>query len=131
MDSGERRHIHQETGLAAGTVTDDDELASDFSHAVPVYTSAPTGLGWMRGNKCSSRECADGRVVELRWVRWVNSRWWRLLLVLLLVVVERRGLMYGKRDVLLVVERGRLWWRAGCGVHRVFGTVGTKRGGDK
>ena len=35
-----RRHLHQETGLSAGTVANDDELASDFSHTVPVYTSA-------------------------------------------------------------------------------------------
>ena len=39
-----RRHLHQETGLSAGTVADDDELASDFSHAVPVYTSARLAL---------------------------------------------------------------------------------------
>ena len=35
-----RRHLHEQAGLSAGTVANDDELASDFSHAGPVYTSA-------------------------------------------------------------------------------------------
>lgn len=38
------KDLHKETGLSAGTVTNDDELASDFSHAEPVYTSARLAL---------------------------------------------------------------------------------------
>ena len=35
-----RRHLHEQTSLSTGTVANDDELASDFSHAGPGYTSA-------------------------------------------------------------------------------------------
>lgn len=27
-----RKHVHQQTGLSAGAVADDDELSADFSH---------------------------------------------------------------------------------------------------
>lgn len=30
------KHSHQETGLTTGTITHDDELATDFSHLHPV-----------------------------------------------------------------------------------------------
>ena len=46
------RHLHEQTSLSAGTVANDDELASDFSHAGPVYTSA--GLAWV-GKKKQAR----------------------------------------------------------------------------
>ena len=41
-----RRHLHEQTSLSAGTVANDDELASDFSHAGPVYTSAGLASVW-------------------------------------------------------------------------------------
>ena len=44
---GKKKHLHQETSLSAGTVTNDDELASDFSHTVlpeQMYTSAGLAL---------------------------------------------------------------------------------------
>lgn len=46
-----RRHLHEKTGLSAGTVANDDELASDFSHGCTDVHVSRTGLAWMGGKE--------------------------------------------------------------------------------
>lgn len=58
------RHLHQETCLSAGTVANDDELASDFSHAVPVYTSARLAGKEVQQYILRIWECAESARLE-------------------------------------------------------------------
>ena len=62
MESREQgdRHLHEQTGLSAGTVTDNDQLATDLSHL-------RDGLMGCDGKR---EKCARAQVMWQREERW-------------------------------------------------------------
>lgn len=61
---------HEETGLSAGTVTNDDELATDFRHLRDGSRSAPGGWQWTVRSRAERGGGDDGE--WCCWGRWTG-----------------------------------------------------------